>query len=70
MEVVHQPGRTMGLADYIWRHLSDYNEKEWSKNSKELWESLFMVFHIEKQSEKHTSELENQNANTLFYQTI
>ena len=28
MELVHQPGRTTGLADYLSRHPSDYNENE------------------------------------------
>ena len=33
MEIIHQPGRTMGLADYLSRHPSDYNENEWSKKN-------------------------------------
>ena len=47
MEVIHQPGRTLGLADYLSRHPSEYNEKEWSKNAKELWESWFVVNSVE-----------------------
>ena len=40
MEVVHQPGQKMGLADYLLRHPSEYNESEWSKSAKELWGKL------------------------------
>ena len=47
MEVVHQPGQTMGLADYFSRHPSEYNKNEWSKSAKKLWESWFVVNLVE-----------------------
>ena len=69
MEVVHQPGRTMGLADYLSRHPSEYNESEWSKSAKELWESLFVVNLVE--DENCNRQLyTNQRINKLFNRPI
>ena len=71
MEIIHQPGRTMGLADYLSRHPSDYNENEWSKNSKELWESWFVVISVENVNENHERQLRaNQRLTKLFKQSI
>ena len=65
MEVIHQPGRTMGLADYLSRHPSEYNEKLWSKNARELWESWFTVNTID-----ILKPSANENVNKLFNQPI
>ena len=69
MEVVHQPGRTMGLTDYLSRHPSEYNEREWSKSAKELWESWFVVILVE--DENCNRQLyTNQRINKLFNRPI
>ena len=71
MEVIHQPGPTMGLADYLSRHPSDYNENEWSKRSKELWESWFVVNSVENVNENYKGQLRaNQRLNKLFKQPM
>ena len=71
MEIIHQPGRTMGLVDYLSRHPSDYNENEWSKNSKELWQSWFVVNSVENVNENHERQLRaNQRLNNLFKQPM
>ena len=71
MEVFHQPGRTMGLADYLSRHPRDYNKNEWSKSSKELWESWFVVNSVENVNENHERQLRaNQRLNNLFKQPM
>ena len=67
MEEVHQPGRTMGLADYLSRHPSKYNESEWSQSAKELWESWFVVNLVE---EENRQLYANQRMNKLFNRTI
>ena len=71
MEVIHQPGRTLGLADYLSRHPSEYNEKEWSKNAKELWESWFVVNSVEEINKDYYRQLyTNHRLNKLFNQPI
>ena len=62
MKVVHQPGRTMGLADYFSRHPTELNEKQFVTNAKELWESWFTVNAVQIKdtcSELITSRREN-----------
>ena len=61
MEVIHQPGRTMGLADYLSRYPTAFNEKVWSKCAKELWESWFTV---------NTVDIIPEQVNKLFSQPI
>ena len=69
MEVVHQPGRTMGLADYLSRHPSKYYKSEWSKSGRELWESWFVVNLVE--DENCNRQLyANQRMNKLFNRPI
>ena len=71
MEVVHQPGRTMGLADYLSRHPSDYNENEWSKSAKKLWESWFVVNSVQELDKNGSRQLStNQRLNKLCNQPI
>ena len=71
MEVVHQPGRTMGLADYLSRHPSDYNENEWSKSAKKLWESWFVVNSVQELYKNGSRQLStNQRLNKLCNQPI
>ena len=71
MEVIHQPGRTLGLADYLSRHPSEYNEKEWSKNAKELWENWFVVNSVEEINKDYYRQLHtNHRLNKLFNQPI
>ena len=71
MEVIHQPGRTLGLADYLSRHPSEYNEKEWSKNEKELWESWFVVNSVEEiNKDYYRQQYTNHRLNKLFNQPI
>ena len=71
MEVIHQPGRTMGLADYLSRHPSDYNENEWSKSSKKLWESWFVVNSVENVNKNYKRQQRaNQRSNKLFKQPM
>ena len=67
MEVIHQPGRTQGLADYLSCHSSEYNEKEWSKKAKELWESWFVVNSVEEINKDYYI---NHRLNKLFNQPI
>ena len=43
IQIVHRPGRTMGLVDYLSRHPSEFNEKQSVHNAKELWDSWFTV---------------------------
>ena len=43
IQIVHRPGRTMGLVDYLFRHPSEFNEKQSVHNAKELWDSWFTV---------------------------
>ena len=63
MEVVHHPGRTMGLAYSL--HPSQYNKSEWSKSAKELLESWFVVRLVE--DENCNRQLyTNQRMNKLF----
>ena len=70
MEVVHQPGRTMGLADYLLRHPNDYNENECSKSAKKLWENWFVVNSVEASGEYSDQLPTNQSLNKLFNQPI
>ena len=71
MEVIHQPGRTLGLADYLSRHPNEHNEKEWSKNAKELGESWFVVNSVEEINKDYYRQLHtNHRLNKLFNQPI
>ena len=71
MEVIHQPGRTLGLADYLSRHPNEYKEKEWSRNAKELWESWFVVNSVEEINKDYYRQLyTNHRLNKLFNQPI
>ena len=71
MEVVHQPGRTLGLADCLSRHPRESNEKEWSKNAKELWESWFVVNSVEEINKDYYRQLyTNHRLKKLFNQPI
>ena len=71
MEVIHQPGRTLGLAEYLSRHPNGYNEKEWSKNAKEPWESWFVVNSVEEINKDYYRQLyTNHRLNKLFNQPI
>ena len=69
MEVIHQPGRIGGLADYLSRHPSDYNENEWSKSAKELWKSWFVVNSVEDVYCKR-QQYTNQKENNLFHRPM
>ena len=71
MEVIHQPGRTLGLAEYLSRHPNGYNEKGWSKNAKEPWESWFVVNSVEEIKKDYYRQLyTNHRLNKLFNQPI
>ena len=71
MEVVHQPGRTMGLAAYLARHPKDYNKKECSKSAEKLSESWFVVISLEEVNKIYYRQLSaNQRLNRLFNQTM
>ena len=67
MEVIHQQGRTFGLADYLFR----FNEKEWSKNAMKLWENWFVVNSVEETKKIHYRQLyANLRMNKFFNQPI
>ena len=71
MEVVHQTGQTMGLAECLYRPPSDYNETEWSKSAQELWESWFVVTLVDDVSKNCDGQVfDNKLLNKLFKRPI
>ena len=69
MKGIHQPGRTLGLANYLCRHPSVFNEKEWPKNAKELWENWFVVNSVEEINKDYYRQLcTNHRLNKFFNQ--
>ena len=71
MELVHQPGRTTGLADFLSRHPSDYNENEYSESAKKVWERWFVVNSVEEVNKNYQRQLcANQRLNKLFNQPM
>ena len=62
MEVIHQPGSTMGLVDYL---SCQSTEKVRSKYARELWESRFTVQNVDM-----IPEAANEQMNKLFRQPI
>ena len=48
--VVHAPGRTMGMADYLSRHPSESKGNDNKIKAEELWHNWFTVNEITKQS--------------------
>ena len=47
-KVVHAPGRTMGMADYLSRHPSETNSNDSKIKDEELWHNWFTVNEIQK----------------------
>ena len=65
-EVVHAPGRVLGFADYLSRHLSEIKGN--AINSEKLWNDWFTVNAISKinaSSENETTSLEMPKAMNL-----
>ena len=65
--VVHAPGRTMGMADYLSRHPSETNSNDNKIKAGELWKSWFTVNETTK-SDKIVSE--NQKSKVKQNQPI
>ena len=60
LNVVHVPGRTMGIGDYLSRHPSENSDYE-QKSKAELWNNWFTVNEITK---RNSIVLATANQNT------
>ena len=56
-KVVHAPGRTIGMADYLSRHPSEFNSNQNKIKAEEQWNDWFTVSEITKT--KFVSEMQS-----------